>query len=639
MGMLMPLEYATAANLYWAGTVRMASTVLKVGGGGRERFSLSAALAVLVCALYLLAAGPPPASVSAQGRWMDLPAPTGIAAVNGENPGEVIISWNPAAGAAYYRIARIAAADADAITESGGDWLSAIAYANIAAAASVDADTDTQHTLTRLNPGARYTFLVGALRAKDGTPSWSLPAELNLTAGILAADESLPMTVPVGLTTNEPGASDGYILFSPSSNAKPYLIDRAGRIIHRWDHTMRQTRLLENGNIMGVNVGWIYEIDPSGNVLWRYRHPQRQHHDWLRLPNGNVLLLVREIKTAEEAIAAGANPAFMHPDGLEIDAVVEVRPVYPDRAEIVWKWSVWDHLVQDYDYSKANFGIVAEHPELVDLNYNLRQMARTEQTRPTDWTHANGLDYNPELDQILLSARNMSEIWIIDHSTTTEEAARHSGGNGGRGGDLLYRWGNPQAYRAGAFADQQLFWQHNPHWIPEGRPGAGNILIFSNAAEYEGRYLNHASVVEITPPASGYGYDKREAGGVRYGPAQPTWTYVAENPADFIARRFGNTQRLSNGNTLVFNGHEGVIFEVTPDGATAWRYVNPVVASGPIYQGDPISVRTRRPTQPAIQQWENSFYRAYRYASNYPGLQHYDLTPKGTLERYRNAGQ
>ncbi|MGC8644373.1 MAG: hypothetical protein ACP5XB_31305, partial [Isosphaeraceae bacterium] len=60
-----------------------------------------------------------------------------------------------------------------------------------------------------------------------------------------------------------------------------------------------------------------------------------------------------------------------------------------------------------------------------------------------------------ELDQILLSVHSFSEIWIIDHGTTTAEAATHKGGRSGKGGDLLYRWGNPQAYRAGTAADQQ----------------------------------------------------------------------------------------------------------------------------------------------------------------------------------------
>ena len=65
------------------------------------------------------------------------------------------------------------------------------------------------------------------------------------------------------------------------------------------------------------------------------------------------------------------------------------------------------------------------------------------------------------LDQIVLSNHNLSEIWIIDHSTTTLEAASHSGGNSGKGGDLLYRWGNPQAYDQGTGADQLL--NHQQH--------------------------------------------------------------------------------------------------------------------------------------------------------------------------------
>ena len=145
---------------------------------------------------------------------------------------------------------------------------------------------------------------------------------------------------------------------------------------------------------------------------------------------------------------------------------------------------------------------------------------------------------------------------------------------------MLYRWGNPQAYRAGSFADQQLFWQHNPYWIPEGLPGAGNILIFNNGDEYAGRYLAHSSIVEITPPASGYGYAMREGEGIRYGPARLSWTYTAANPTDFLSRRVSSAQRLPNGNTLVGSSVTGVIFEVTPDGATVWRYVNPVVTRG-----------------------------------------------------------
>ena len=635
------------------------STALKVGGGGKW-FLLPALLAVIVCALLLFSViGPWPAAT--QDRLLDLPAPTGIAAVNGENPGEVIISWNPVAGAAFYRIAWIATADADAITENGGDWLDAIAYTNISPAADTDADADadadtdagadanantdddadtgTQHTLARLNPGARYTFLVGSLRVKNGTPYWSAPAELNLTTGVLPYDPFRRSSVPVGLTANEPGAFGGYTLFA-ARDETPYLVDADGHLVHHWDAAeIIHARLLENGNLLGSDYdGTIYEINPAGNLLWEYRYPIWQHHDFLKLPNGNVLMIVRELKTQAEAVAAGANPAFVSPEGLNNERIIEVRPIYPDRAVVVWEWSLWDHLIQDYDPSKANYGNVSEHPELVDINYTLRQLSLTQRATKDDLLHANGLDYHPELDQVMFSARNMSEIWIIDHSTTIAEAAGHSGGKGGKGGDLLYRWGNPQTYRAGSFADQQLFWQHNPYWIPEGWPGAGNVLIFNNGDEYEGRYLDYSSVVEITLPASGYGYAMDAGGGVRYGPTQPVWTYTAENPPDFLSRRLSSAQRLPNGNTMVIDGLQGVIFEVTPDGATVWRYVNPVVGKGPIYQGGTIAVAQTAREQPGPF-WRNALFRAYRYAPDYPGLQHYDLTPKGTVELYPDDGQ
>ena len=122
------------------------------------------------------------------------------------------------------------------------------------------------------------------------------------------------------------------------------------------------------------------------------------------------------------------------------DHVIEVKPTGPSSGDIVWEWYVWDHLIQDYDPSQHNYGDVEEHPELIDINFG---------SYNADWIHTNSIDYNEEFDQILLSSRTFSEIWVIDHSTTTEEAAGHTGGNSGMGGDILYRWGNPHAYRAG----------------------------------------------------------------------------------------------------------------------------------------------------------------------------------------------
>ena len=92
--------------------------------------------------------------------------------------------------------------------------------------------------------------------------------------------------------------------------------------------------------------------------------------------------------------------------------------------EVVWEWHLWDHLIQDADKDKANFGDVGAHPERVDINYNVVAGQRAN----PDWTHFNAVAYNAELDQVVVSLRNFSEIWILDHGTTTREAGGHTGG-------------------------------------------------------------------------------------------------------------------------------------------------------------------------------------------------------------------
>ena len=119
--------------------------------------------------------------------------------------------------------------------------------------------------------------------------------------------------------------------------------------------------------------------------------------------------------TEEEAIAAGRDPDLVV-DAIWPDHIIEIDPDKSD--ELVWEWHAWDHLIQDFDEDQQNYGVVAEHPELININYG-----RTDE----DWMHTNAIDYNEDLDQILLSVHGFSEIWIIDHRHATPKRAHRSG--------------------------------------------------------------------------------------------------------------------------------------------------------------------------------------------------------------------
>nr|MBN2276541.1 aryl-sulfate sulfotransferase [candidate division Zixibacteria bacterium] len=437
---------------------------------------------------------------------------------------------------------------------------------------------------------------------------------------------ALSLDQTVGLLTCDSASFLGYTLFTPISSSSTYLIDNYGRLVHEWhnDHTPGLScYLLENGNLLrtmhligtGGAGGGFQMIDWDGNILWEYEYygdDHLQHHDVEYLPNGNVLVLAWEKKTFEEAVNAGRNPALLANDTLLPEHVVEIQHTGVNSGNIVWEWHLWDHLVQDFDSTKDNFGVVANHPELVDINYILANRA--------DWIHANSVQYNADLDQIIINSRSFDEFWIIDHGTTTAEAAGHTGGNRGRGGDILYRWGNPATYRAGNINDKRLFKQHDAHWIAPGLPGEGHIMIFNNGTgRLDG---NYSTVDEIITPVDESGNYTLPDPGEYFGPDSAVWKYKAGPPSSFLARRISGSQRFANGNTLICSGVQGRFFEVTPDGDIVWEYINPVTANGIATQGD------------LLQQEINDVFRCYRYAPDFPGLAGHDLTPGAPIEIY-----
>ncbi len=207
------------------------------------------------------------------------------------------------------------------------------------------------------------------------------------------------------------------------------------------------------------------------------------------------------------------------------------------------------------------------------------------------WLHANAIDYNEDLDQIVFSARNTSEIYVIDHSTTTPEATGHVGGRWGHGGDLLYRWGNPQVYGRGDESDQVIWGAHGAIWIDEGLPGAGNIMVFNNG-DHPGVMDDFSSVEEILPPQSEPGVYTLDPG-QPFGPADAEWRYG--DVSGFFSATLGGAYRLPNNNTLICEGTAGRVFEVNPDGTVVWVFLGGApIHRAPRYWG-PVSAAFDRP--------------------------------------------
>ena len=410
----------------------------------------------------------------------------------------------------------------------------------------------------------------------------------------------------LGLVYCNANASTGYTLFSPIPSNTTYLIDHQGRYVHHWtspgEHRPSLSAyLLPDGDLLrtannaadsvgnfsgGGTSGKVERIAWDGTLEWSWMYDSEQyitHHDIEPMPNGNILMIAWEDKTEDEALQAGRNPAIASdsPGGQNNvwpDHIIEVKPVGTDDAEIVWKWHAWDHLIQDYDPSKDNYGSVEDHPEKIDINY---VGGSGNAAGRADWMHCNGIDYNPQLDQIALSCRSMNEIYIIDHSTTTEEAAGSTGGQAGKGGDILYRWGNPQVYDKGLSSDQQLFAQHDVQWIEAGHPEAGNLIVFNNG---NGRYPAYSSV-DIIRPTLDNGTYALQANGT-FGPDLPAWSW--DQGEAMYSGAISGAQALPNGNVLVTHGTQGTLYEVSQNGDVVWEYIGPIGANGPFNQSEPI---------------------------------------------------
>ena len=395
-----------------------------------------------------------------------------------------------------------------------------------------------------------------------------------------------------------PAVQQGLRLFSaPTGTDQLRLVDTQGQIVHSWPNGATNTQgihlapdgsvvvsAFDNNNVFPGVTGRLQQYDFDGNMTWDLLINSAQrlmHHDFFVMENGNVLVMTVDNLQTIHATSQGRDPALLPAPNWFPETIIEVQRTGPTSGQIVWEWHSADHWVQDFDPALPNYGIVSDHPELIDINYPETSLI------VGDVHHCNGIDYDAENDWIIISARSQNEVWLVDHSTTTAEAAGHTGGNRGRGGDLLWRWGNPEAYGRGTPADRKLFGQHDPRFIPDGFPGAGNITLFNNMVQvFQAPTATHplggeSAVIEIELPVDNTGTPFIDPVSNTYGPDAPVWSY--SDPQTFYSPFVSGAQRLRNGNTLITQGMFRRIFEITPAGNVVWEYTDPSEA-GFIFQ-------------------------------------------------------
>ena len=411
-----------------------------------------------------------------------------------------------------------------------------------------------------------YTILIGLVLSSCKGDSIILPEDVII--------EPLPEPGEITgetLIYNSNLVDDSYVLVNEVTNGRVYLISKEkGEIKYEWDLPSglgNDAELLPSGKLLvsleAENTsptltigGWggrVQIINPDKSINWDFTYSSDKylgHHDVELLPNGNILMMVWEIMNKSEAKQAGYID-IESIDQLIIESLIEVNPA---NNSIVWQWRSKDHLVQDFDENRNNFGNVSQNPQLINLNHAPRSNG--------DLMHANGIDYDAVNDIIYLSVNFYNEVWVIDHSTSKEEAVTNSGGNFNKGGNLIYRFGNPAAY--GNNNGNQLFFNnHFPNILENNGIGSNrNVLIYMN-----GNVEKQSKIIEIRVP-----HPFNLLPDINNDP-EIIWEFTN---TELYSPILGGAVRLPNGNTLITEPGFG-FWEITNEKEIVWKFKNDVL--------------------------------------------------------------
>ncbi|KAK3277688.1 hypothetical protein CYMTET_14320, partial [Cymbomonas tetramitiformis] len=214
-------------------------------------------------------------------------------------------------------------------------------------------------------------------------------------------EETRPCDFTMGVNVFSKAAYPGYTLLSNIGSPTTYLLNNSGAVVKSF-HLRGMLRahkaaLSDRGSLYGLVVerkclmlsaywwlekdceSYIQEVSWQGEPLWQWKPMSNRvtlGQDVVRMPSGNYLALVYTGLTSEEALELGLDPKLLRAStgqgrgwDFTYSGLREIMPTGPFTGEVVWQWESIEHIVQDYDESKANYDKVHKRPELYNLNH------------------------------------------------------------------------------------------------------------------------------------------------------------------------------------------------------------------------------------------------------------------------------
>jgi len=332
------------------------------------------------------------------------------------------------------------------------------------------------------------------------------------------------------------GMTSGYTLIPTGSST--ILIDDAGKTVKSWTTGGYTAYLTNTGTLVGqtgsgsaaaAGYGSLVEkTDASlGSTQSNIWTATGFHHAHWVMPNGHWLGTVGVKINPKTALASAGYTGSL--TSIWDERIQEWDPV---TKTVVWEWKASDHTLG------------TAHPR----KFNSNKLFTS-----SDPIHINSVVYDSARDLISMSSHYLNEVLVIDHSTTTAQAATSTGGKYGKGGDLLFRWGSPVNYGGTTTASSNVV--HGGGVIQGGLPGAGNFTLFGNSDNS----VKHSRWYEVTGQISDTGFVIGSNG-----------EFVATLAFDFYSAsgsfessgHYGYGQRLPNGNTFITFSGSGKLIEV-----------------------------------------------------------------------------